>query len=128
MATREFDIANEASAAAELASYLDDIVNDTIVILAVQDSVASAADKDELQPALDALRRLGVSSPETIKYRVSHAFIGYKGSQRGDIPTVDIQKPMGGGPAINSTSINVTCAYLPESESTFLVTESFHWD
>lgn len=113
LTSQGFNVSNGKAEA--LRDFLEDLANETIVLLAVQDSVATDG-SNQLQPAVEALKTLGVQSPETVTFRVSHAFIGYKGNRRDDIQAVDEQKAKGQGPSVATATVNFTCAYLPEGE------------
>lgn len=75
-----FDTSGDDDASRKLAHWIDALPEETLVIGGVCDDAASKLREN----AVDALTQLGCSVDLRQKFRWSHAFIGKKGSKKGD--------------------------------------------
>ena len=107
-----FDCAASQAECHKLGTFLQGLPQDVIVLLAVQDS---AVISNKTLPTSD-LTAVGAEEAGNVTNQTAHAVIGYKGQQS---VTWKAEKftPSGSGPAELSSSIPISCSYVPEGNA-----------
>ena len=100
----------------EIGVFLAGLPQDVIVLLAVQDSAAA---NDSTLP-ISELTAIGAKDAGRVAAQTSHAVIGYKGQQVMTWKD-ELWKASGQGPAEVSSSIPISCSYIPEGDTAKLV-------
>lgn len=107
-----FDCAANQAECDKLGVFLAGLPQDVIVLLAIQDS---AFDSGKTLPTSE-LGAVGAQQAGSVVAQTAHAVIGYKGQKsmawKDEKFTAD-----GAGPAEVSTSIPISCSYVPEGNA-----------
>lgn len=96
----------------ELGDFLAGLPQDVIVLLAVQDSASTSG---RTLP-ISQLKAVGAQDAGSVAAQNSHAVIGYKG-QQAMAWKKELRKNSGQGPAEVSSSIPISCSYVPEGDT-----------
>jgi len=96
----------------ELGVFLASLPQDVIVLLAIQDS--AVANSHRLP--ISNLTAIGAQHAGDVVAQTSHAVIGYKGQQVMAWKD-ELWKGSGQGPAEVSSSIPISCSYVPEGDT-----------
>ena len=107
-----FDCAASQAECGKLGTFLNGLPQDVIVLLAVQDS---AVDSGKTLPTSE-LTAVGAQQAGSVAKQTAHAVIGYKG--QNNMPwKVEKFTVKGSGPAKVSSSIPISCSYVPEGNA-----------
>ena len=96
----------------ELGVFLAGLPQDVIVLLAVQDSAWAVG---RTLP-IGNLTAVGAQVAGKFTTQTSHAVIGYKGQQE-IARKYELRNDSGQGPAEVSSSIRISCSYLPQGDT-----------
>ena len=107
-----FDCAASQVECDKLGAFLQGLPQDVIVLLAVQDS---AVVSDKTLPTSN-LTAVGAQEAGNVADQTAHAVIGYKGQQNMTWKD-DKFTSSGSGPAKLSSSISISCSYVPEGNA-----------
>lgn len=107
-----FDCVHSQEKCDELGTFLAGLPQDVIVLLAIQDS---ALDSGRTLPTSE-LTAVGAQDAGNVSAQTSHAVIGYKGQQAMAWKD-ELGKGYGAGPAEVSSSIPISCSYIPEGDT-----------
>lgn len=108
-----FDCAASQAECDKLGTYLQGLPQDVIVLLAVQDSAVVSG---KTLPISKLQTAVGAQEAGNVADQTAHAIIGYKGQQSVAWKD-DKLTPSGSGPAELSSSIPISCSYVPEGNA-----------
>jgi len=105
----------------DLGVFLAGLPQDVIVLLAVQDSAWAG---NRTLP-ISNLTAVGAEDAGNVTAQTLHAVIGYKGQQAMAWKR-ELRKNSGSGPAEVSSSIPISCSYVPEGDAAKSVKSRFY--
>ena len=107
-----FDCAGYQAECDKLGAFLQGLPQDVIVLLAVQDSAVVSG---KTLPT-NQLTEVGVQEAGNVANLNAHVVIGYKGQQSMAWKDEEL-KGSGSGPVELSSSISISCSYVPEGNA-----------